>query len=288
MTITDKIHLFNILLADDGSEHMKAAIQFLAELPHEKECSVSALRVFTPTEGSEFSRLEAESQRTRNFLKSRHFFYTTELIQGNPSEIIIQHAEKTNPDLVVLGGRSTGRMGGLLGNVASDVVHSGKWPVLIAREPYTGLKKVLLVTDGSEASHNTADFLGKFPLQPDTQVEILHVVAPVQVTYPIEPAGMAIATISAEDEERMNQENLAKGQQILMQTKGLLPNEMNSKTTLLVGDPVDRILNFIKQEKIDLLVCGSRGVGNFTGWLLGSISRELVRHSPCSVLVFRS
>lgn len=288
MTITYKIHLFNILLADDGSEHMKAAIQFLAELPHEKECAVSALRVFTPTEGSEFSRLEAESQRTRNFLKSRHFFYTTELIQGNPSEIIIQHAEKTNPDLVVLGGRSTGRMGGLLGNVASDVVHSGKWPVLIAREPYTGLKKVLLVTDGSEASHNTADFLGNFPLQPDTQVEILHVVAPVQVTYPIEPAGMAIATISAEDEERMNQENLAKGQQILMQTKGLLPNEMNSKTTLLVGDPVDRILNFIKQEKIDLLVCGSRGVGNFTGWLLGSISRELVRHSPCSVLVFRS
>jgi len=288
MVLSEKIRLFNILLADDGTDNMRAAIQFLAELPHEKDCAVNALRVFTPTEGSEFSRIEAETQHTRNYLKSRHFHYRSELIQGNPSEIIIQHAESSKPDLVVLGSKATGKFAGLLGNVASDVVHSGKWPVLIAREPYTGLKKVLLVTDGSDASHITAQFLESFPMIPTTTVEILHVVQPVQVTYPIEPAGMAIATLSPEEEERMNQENIAEGEKILTTTHALLPSLPNVRTHLLVGDPVEQIVHFIKQEQIDLLVCGSRGIGNFAGWLLGSISRDLVRLAPCSVLVYRS
>ena len=80
MVLSEKIRLFNILLADDGTDNMRAAIQFLAELPHEKDCAVNALRVFTPTEGSEFSRIEAETQHTRNYLKSRHFHYRSELI----------------------------------------------------------------------------------------------------------------------------------------------------------------------------------------------------------------
>ena len=288
MATTEKINLFNILLADDGSENMKAAIQFLAEVPHHKECSVTALRVFTPTEGSEYARIEAESQRTRNLLKSRHFHYNSELIQGDPTELVLRQAEARKPDLVVLGGKATGRLGGLLGNVANAVVHGGKWPVLVARQPYNGLKRVLLVTDGSEASAHTAKFLNAFPLLPDTRVDVLHVVQPVQVTYPIEPAGMAIATISPEDEERINRENLEHGEAALEHTKGMLDNISGITTHLMMGDPVEQILSFLTSEKIDLLVCGSRGAGNLAGWLLGSISRELVRQAPCSVLVVRN
>lgn len=38
----------------------------------------------------------------------------------------------------------------------------------------------------------------------------------------------------------------------------------------------------------DLLVVGSRGLGGFTGLLLGSVSAQLVHHSPCPVLIVRS
>jgi nucleotide-binding universal stress UspA family protein len=258
-------------------------------LPHDRECLITALRVFTPLEGAEYSTVEAEAEKTNNLLKSRHFHFRSELVLGYPSDKIIEYAGEHNPDLIVMGAKGAGILDGLLGSVAANVVHSGRWPVLIARPPYKGLKRVLLVTDGSLASQHTCDFIGSFPLPADASVEVLHVLLPIRTAYVVEPYGVSTVTISPEDEARISQDEELKGKMLLDSVReALAEHGLSAGTVLLRGDPVTVITEYARKQECDLIVCGSRGAGNLTGWLLGSVSRELVLHAPCSVMVVRS
>lgn len=278
----------HILLADDGSPNMRPAIQLLTDLPLSRECNITALRVFTPLEGSEYARVEAEAQKTTNLLKSRHFHFQSKLIQGYPADVIIQYANEFPPDLIVLGSKSTGKFGGMFGNVTSSIVHNGKWPVLVVRGDYKSIRHVLLVTDGSPASKYTCAYLRNFPLPENTEVEIMHVVLPVRISYPVEPAGLALPALSREEEIRINEENTRRGKEILEAEKLQLAWPGKTKLILRMGEPFEEIMKYTKTENIDLLVCGSRGAGNLTEWLMGSISRELFRQAPCPVLVVRT
>ena len=54
-------------------------------------------------------------------------------------------------------------------------------------------------------------------------------------------------------------------------------------TEAIEGHPAEVLLG--AAEDADLLVVGSRGHGGFVGALLGSVSRHVVAHSPCPVVV---
>jgi nucleotide-binding universal stress UspA family protein len=63
-----------------------------------------------------------------------------------------------------------------------------------------------------------------------------------------------------------------------------IPRELRSLPVLLHGDPAERLADETGKG-LDLLVCGSRGYGPVGAALLGSVSRMLLRHSECPVLI---
>jgi nucleotide-binding universal stress UspA family protein len=51
------------------------------------------------------------------------------------------------------------------------------------------------------------------------------------------------------------------------------------------GDPADEILREAETGAYDVLVVGTRELGAIVGTLLGSVSRKVLEHAPCPVIV---
>jgi nucleotide-binding universal stress UspA family protein len=55
---------------------------------------------------------------------------------------------------------------------------------------------------------------------------------------------------------------------------------------VVVGQPVDEITEYANRVKADLIVVGHRHLDSWAArWWRGSISKALIEHAPCSVLV---
>ncbi len=61
----------------------------------------------------------------------------------------------------------------------------------------------------------------------------------------------------------------------------------NVKTVVREGKPARALLEYAKGNGIDLIVVGSRGVGELDAMLLGSVSQKVSMLSDCTVMVVR-
>jgi nucleotide-binding universal stress UspA family protein len=61
------------------------------------------------------------------------------------------------------------------------------------------------------------------------------------------------------------------------------------KVTPLVaeGDPADVILNLAASHKVDMIVLGSRGLSDFKGLLVGSVSHKVGAQADCSCITVK-
>ncbi len=54
-----------------------------------------------------------------------------------------------------------------------------------------------------------------------------------------------------------------------------------------IGDPVEEILTLVRNEQVDIVVIGSRGLGTLKGVLMGSVSQRITHLAPCPVLIVK-
>lgn len=60
---------------------------------------------------------------------------------------------------------------------------------------------------------------------------------------------------------------------------------VNATGTVVVGRPASAIVN--RSEEAEMVVVGSHGTGGLTGYLLGSVSRQVATHAACPTVVVR-
>ena len=82
------------------------------------------------------SRAQQELDASRARVADDRLHVTTALLQGDPADTIVEHADRKGASLIVMGthGR-TGLVRMLLGSVAERVVRTARVPVLTVRTP---------------------------------------------------------------------------------------------------------------------------------------------------------
>ncbi|MGQ9834294.1 MAG: universal stress protein [Candidatus Villigracilaceae bacterium] len=137
-------------------------------------------------------------------------------------------------------------------------------------------KNILLGVDGSAHALKAAKVAGELTRTMGANLRIVTAYDPVP-DYLGEPN--LLDTIAA------RQKHADEILRAALKEVGPTPNEV--KTEMLEGSAAEVIIEVANTRQVDLIVVGSRGLGQLVGLLLGSQSQKIIQHAPCPVLVVR-
>ena len=146
------------------------------------------------------------------------------------------------------------------------------------------IKKILIAVDGSKHSLSSVAFGAHIAKGVDARLLLYHVVKPYSL-----PESLRIFA-KAEHMQTFDPELLRKGAQYLLagalaeaRKAGIKEVEMETEEGPIARSIVDRA----KSYKADLIVIGSRGMGDMEGMLRGGVSHRVETLAKCPVLVVK-
>lgn len=136
-------------------------------------------------------------------------------------------------------------------------------------------KNILLAFDGSAHAQKAAQIAADLARQYRASLCLVHTYDPIP-DYLGEPFLQEAISRRTEAADR-----------VVAQAQALLGELPQLETEILEGPPAEAILRVAGVRKVDLIVMGTRGLGQLQGLLLGSQSQKVLTHAACPVLLVR-
>lgn len=290
-----------VLVATDGSKYGGWSLNWVAKLPFVEPPTVMALHVLDNAKLLLPFRTKLETQRVEAHAARALKEITKQLRllkldgaarkeQGAVSQTILKRAPKRD-GLLVVGSQGLDALDRfLLGSVSTKLIQHATCPVLVVKGEAPPLRRIILSTDGSEASAKALKFiLAKF--RPDRSISkgrrapihvtVVHVIAP----HPLAPidVGMTIPWI-----KQRGLKVKETGRSLVEQSaQKLIEAGFTAEAFCRFGNPADKIMAVASQQHADLIMMGAKGLSGIDRFLLGSVSTRVVQHAHCAVLVVR-
>ena len=134
-------------------------------------------------------------------------------------------------------------------------------------------RRILLAYDGSEGADKARELALTLARGGDVPVTVV-------VAFHALPR---VTTPSTDDVEEIH-EARALAEKVV---QGLRDAGVEAEPDVLEGPAAEAILNAAEARGADLIVIGSRGLSQFKGLLLGSVSDRVIQHAGVPVLVAR-
>lgn len=194
---------------------------------------------------------------------------------------ILAEAREGDYDLVVVGARhGAGLTQRLLGSVAQAVVRRAPISVLVVRPARPDMNRVLICTGGLDVANPVIEAGAQLAGAARAQATLLYVTSPTPGMY----AGLGVK----ETLQRLLRTDTPVARHLRYGAEVLTQHQVAAELKLRYGVVSDEILGEAREGNYDLVVIGASGAaGKLREWLLRNVTRQVVEHALCSVLVVR-
>jgi nucleotide-binding universal stress UspA family protein len=285
-----------ILLPIDGSDSAKEAVEFVRSLAKNNPVDVVVLAVcYVPPQftvqpfalrwieqGNQHAQMILDRAKKTLVDNCRSVSLVHETAEVIPC--ILEQAKKFEVDLIVIGAKGRSAINRiLLGSISDSVATQATCSVVVVRpstNPTHQPNKILIGYDKSVASREAVAELMEWNLSRDTQVDVVSVVENPYIF--VGEAGL-VEPIAVSAEYVQSVSETAK--QMASQIAEHFPHtDSHSPISDHVGDAV---VCAAEKGKADLIVVGDTGRSMLGKFFLGSTSKYVLRHAPCSVWISR-
>jgi nucleotide-binding universal stress UspA family protein len=138
------------------------------------------------------------------------------------------------------------------------------------------MKKILAPTDLSPIADNAMNYAAALAMDMNATLVLMHC-----AHVPVSTGETPIIMITMDELEKNSADALGERKETLL---GKFP-KLNIETHGCVGFAVEEIGNYVKENKVDLVVMGITGGGKLTEVLIGSTATSVMKHTEVSVLI---
>jgi nucleotide-binding universal stress UspA family protein len=236
------------------------------------------------------------------------------ILIGRPARKIVAEARDGNFDLIVMGKSGIGGFERLLlGSVSHEVLNLVEIPVITLKNLKSEggeilINKILVPIDGSDTAHEAMEYALDIADQYDASVELLNV-ADTSLesipTFPYPTSTLGFARTRGVNsrvnppmtrttlppwvnsfKEKLEETNVQMLDEALKNAKEAKP-ELEIGTKALAGQPAEKIVEASEEGDFDLIVMGSKGLGDIKGMLLGSVSNRVANNAKVPVMIVK-
>jgi nucleotide-binding universal stress UspA family protein len=278
-----------IIVGADGSRHSLGAVGWAAEEAALRRSSLRIVHAVPPwlydrnvdprlvsvrewllASGQEAIGEAVETARTQ----VSELAVKGEVVPGGAARALLERARDAS--MVVVGSHGVGTVAGLLlGSTALQVVAHTPVPAVVVRHVEPVMRQEIAVgVDGPPAGDSTLAFAFEEAAMRGARLRAVHV-------WSDPGTGLGGMTPLVYDPEQIAEEQTHRLNDVLASWRDKYP-----EVQVVHGRPV-RILAGVS-ARADLLVVGTRGLGGFTGLMLGSVSHGLLHHAHCPLAVVPS
>lgn len=272
-----------IVAGADGSPGSENALRWAGWLASMHDAELVVMTAFTPSEAElqadGHEKLLAEQHRELDdwseAAKVGDVSIRTIVEVGDPRPAIIDVAQREEADVIVIGreGDSAGPGVLNLGSMAEWLAHHAERPVaIIGGAVNTATHSALVGVDNSAGSRAALTWLADLASRTDLRI----VVAAGEQPY----AGWTPSSSPAD--WRREAENRARAQWATVASDP----DMEIEVLPLHGSNVsDALLQAARNERVDIIVVGTRGLGGFSGLRIGGVALKVLHRADRPVVI---